>query len=108
MVIPGVNTPGMVLYVPYRTQPCNFPYYSAHRPSAENRGHSTDAASEQRRVGGGGLRFAYRFRGLASPPDLVPLIHLSVEHGSGDTVLDESIHRVRAVQLVFFDEIAAR
>ena len=22
-VIPGVNTPGMVLYVPYRTQPCS-------------------------------------------------------------------------------------
>ena len=23
-VIPGVNTPGMVLYVPYRAQPCKY------------------------------------------------------------------------------------
>lgn len=74
-----------------------------------NRGHSTDVASESDRVGEEeDGKFAHRFRRLSSPPDLVPLVHLAVEHGSGDPVLDQSVHRVRAVQLVFFDKITRK
>lgn len=49
----------------------------------------------------------HRFRSLPRPPDLVPLIDLAVQHGSGHAVFDQPVHRVRAIQLVFLYKIAA-